>query len=430
MASTAHSDEEFMQERFDNEHELAEKVVRLAELVRSARHTIAFTGAGISTSAGIPDFRGPDGVWTRAAQGRAGPQGINTLTAHPTATHMALVALQKQGRLKYLVSQNCDGLHRRSGFPTAALSELHGNSNVEECEDCGQDYYRDFKCRRVAKGRDHSTGRRCIREDCGGRLLEWTIDFGQDLPVRPLERAMIQGASADLCIALGSSLTVTPAADIPASVAARSDASLVIVNLQKTPLTEIAAFQIYAKTDVVMQMLMAHLHLPVPHFRLRRRIDLCAQDDAAGGTCVGARGVDLEDPSLPVSILRRVVACAGTDHKATSDVEAEHDGAGTHHMMLPAGQAFRQVRLDFFGHYREPSCTLPLGPLLAAGRLCLDLEFDPVALAWAITRREAGRASGDDDCVDRPRDNSYGRAHAKYCKKYCRGAHSGAPGDK
>jgi len=93
------------------------KAKQLADLIRQSKHFIVFTGAGISTSAGIPDFRGPEGAWTLQAQGRQRTTAaVSTLQAIPTATHMALVELQNRGLMKYLVSQNCDGLHRRSGI--------------------------------------------------------------------------------------------------------------------------------------------------------------------------------------------------------------------------------------------------------------------------------------------------------------------------
>ena len=120
------------------------QATKLAELIRDSKHFIAFTGAGVSTSAGIADFRGPQGVWTLRAQGRDDEiESKDTLQAIPTPTHMALVELQDRGVLKYLVSQNCDGLHRRSGILPDRISELHGNSNKEWCRDgCGQEYIR------------------------------------------------------------------------------------------------------------------------------------------------------------------------------------------------------------------------------------------------------------------------------------------------
>ncbi|KAL9007197.1 MAG: hypothetical protein Q9180_009727, partial [Flavoplaca navasiana] len=162
------------------------KAKLLAEQIRKSKHLIAFTGAGISTSAGIPDFRGPDGVWTLKRQGRVRDlKAVNALQAIPTPTHMALVELQNRGILKYLVSQNCDGLHRKSGmlpvcllrlFPvldrvwlvlTVAcefqdrISELHGNSNREYCKDCGKEYIRDFRAVAAYEKtvHDHRTGR-------------------------------------------------------------------------------------------------------------------------------------------------------------------------------------------------------------------------------------------------------------------------------
>lgn len=116
---------------------LDDKARQLADLIRSSKHFIVFTGAGVSTSAGIPDFRGPEGQWTLQAQGRQRTTAaVSSLQAIPTATHMALVELQNQGILKYLVSQNCDGLHRRSGIlPVRALSSPDTNCDTTSSAD-------------------------------------------------------------------------------------------------------------------------------------------------------------------------------------------------------------------------------------------------------------------------------------------------------
>merc|ERR1719221_1164150 len=233
-----------MKEHRDKPDILAAKVERLANLVRASRHFVVFTGAGISTSAGIPDFRGPSGKWTREAQGLKPIAGVSAVNAFPTLAHMSIVELHKRGTLKYVISQNCDGLHRRSGLPADAISELHGNCNMEICEDCDERYFRDFKCDRMGKRFDHFTGRFC---HCGGRLLNSTIDFGQCLDPAPLELAEEHSSKADLHLALGSSLTVSPACDCPASTARKLGGHLVICNLQKTPLTDMADFQIYAE---------------------------------------------------------------------------------------------------------------------------------------------------------------------------------------
>ena len=118
MAFSAHKDPEHIREHFESVDDLEYKSRKVAELIRDSSHLIVFTGAGISTSAGIPDFRGPQGVWTLRARGQEPSFRTSTLQAIPTPTHMALVELQKRGLLKYVVSQNCDGLHRRSGIPS------------------------------------------------------------------------------------------------------------------------------------------------------------------------------------------------------------------------------------------------------------------------------------------------------------------------
>lgn len=315
MAATAHKHKEMMEEHYDAEDVLAEKVDMLADMVRNSQHMVAFTGAGISTSAGIPDFRGPEGKWTRQAQGLKPVQGVPLVEAFPTQTHMALVELHNRGVLKYLISQNCDGLHRRSGMPAAAISELHGNCWVEICEDCGQQHFRDFKCERVTKPggakcpTDHFTGRFCA---CGGRLLNSTIDFGQGLPKKPLQLAERHSLQADLHLACGSSLAVRPACDQPAATA-QNGGKLVICNLQKTPLTEMATLHIFAQTDTVMSMLMERLSLPIPQFRLERRV-IIGQD--ASARHIFAKSVDVHDPTLrrviSARLIGRGVACLRT----------------------------------------------------------------------------------------------------------------------
>ena len=117
MAFSAHDDDDSVRERVESDERVEAKARTLANQIRKSEHFIVFTGAGISTSAGVPDFRGPQGKWTLEAQGkRLQTSSQCTLQAIPTPTHMALVKLQNEGVLKYLVSQNCDGLHRRSGI--------------------------------------------------------------------------------------------------------------------------------------------------------------------------------------------------------------------------------------------------------------------------------------------------------------------------
>ena len=195
--------------------------------------------AGISTSAGIPDFRsgihtvlptGP-GAWEKLAtkQGSS-KKHIRTAMASaiPTYTHMAFVKLMNEGYLKFMISQNVDGMHRKSGIPTERLAEVHGNTNVEKCNKCKKEYMRDYRVRTAQSVHDHKTGRKCTVPGCKGDLLDSIINFGENLPERELKEGFAESEKADLCLAMGSSLRVTPAADMPATTADKGG-KLVIV---------------------------------------------------------------------------------------------------------------------------------------------------------------------------------------------------------
>lgn len=255
-------------EYFDEPKELEAKLDAVAEIVRNARHMIIFTGAGISTSASIPDFRGPNGVWTRRAQGAAAPNCIPLVQALPTRCHNFIKKLIDENTAKYVVSQNVDGLHRRSGIPRDRLSELHGNTFLEVCWKCGEDYEHEqevpnvhrrgqcAECRARVPHFCHCSGNLCKK--CGAMLKDSIIHFGENLPKKALQLAYHNAERADVCVVLGSSLTVSPANDIPATVA-KKGGKLIIVNLQKTPLDGDAAMLIRAKTDDVAAMLDARL---------------------------------------------------------------------------------------------------------------------------------------------------------------------------
>lgn len=213
-------------EYFDSEAELHAKCQQLAEMISQARHVLAFTGAGISTGAGIADFRsgtntslptGP-GLWERPKSSTS-PGNIleQCVQATPGRTHLVLSRLWKDGILKHIISQNVDGLHRKSGIPAAALSELHGNIFVERCTKCGAEFERNFNT--ICSG--GLTGRFCERGACQGPLRHSGVGFGDDLPQKILHRAWAQTEAADLCLALGSSITVTPASEMPTWIARR-----------------------------------------------------------------------------------------------------------------------------------------------------------------------------------------------------------------
>lgn len=248
-------------EFFDKPEELEAKCQTLAQMIASSRHMIAFTGAGVSTGAGIADFRsgrntklptGP-GLWELPKTDRpAGNILEQCARARPGRTHMIMFRLWKAGLLKHIISQNVDGLHRKSGIAPDALSELHGNIFVERCTTCGCEYEREFNT--ICSG--GLTGRQCERGRCGGPLRHSGVGFGQDLDEKIVSRAWSESERTDLCLALGSSITVTPASEMPEWVAKRhrgqTGKGLAIVNLQATPCDRAASIRLNGLVDEVM----------------------------------------------------------------------------------------------------------------------------------------------------------------------------------
>lgn len=200
---------------------LEERVHRLVQWMFEAKYLVVFTGAGISTESGLPDFRGPDGIWTRQAKGL--PSKLRPFSSvEPNAGHRAIVELQNLGKLKFLISQNVDNLHLRSGIRPDLLAELHGNITKLRCQQCQTQV-------------DQSLGlNNC---SCGGRLVSGVVNFGDPLPQKELNHSFWHSARCDLFIVVGSSLVVSPANEMP-RVALRSGAHLVIINQGETPLDE------------------------------------------------------------------------------------------------------------------------------------------------------------------------------------------------
>ncbi|KAK2008079.1 DHS-like NAD/FAD-binding domain-containing protein [Colletotrichum eremochloae] len=383
MANTAPKVAE--QERRELASIVDEKAQDLVDQIKRSKHFIVFTGAGISTSAGIPDFRGPEGAWTLRAQGRKRTEKtVSTLQAVSTKTHMALVELQNRGILKYLVSQNCDGLHRKSGILPEKISELHGNSNREYCKDCGKEYIRvDFRAVATYEKtvHDHRTGRKCAV--CGGVLLDTIVNFGEYLPAEPLRLAREHARKADLCLALGSSLTVPPACTIPEAVGSkrktkRGDGGrLVVCNLQSTPLDHLSELRVWAEADDLMARVMRKLGLEIPGFVLRRRLVVEVDPAAGSGQArfqVSVRGIDVD--GTPATFLRSV------------RMEGNRRAAKAEPFAIPfraEAEGWMEVKLEleFMGHYGEPNLEIVQeyggeGKLEAA----YLLEYDPSDGEW------------------------------------------------
>lgn len=185
----------------------------------------------------------------------------------PSLTHMALVELEKAGILKFVISQNVDGLHLRSGIAREKLAELHGNSFREVCPSCGTEYVRDFEMETIGLKK---TPRRCSDEKCKARLRDSVLDWEDELPSKEINLAEKHCEMADTVLCLGTSLQITPACDLPLK-ALCSGGKVVIVNLQQTPKDKQASLVIHGLVDEVMSGLMNYLYLRIPPFV---RVDL------------------------------------------------------------------------------------------------------------------------------------------------------------
>ncbi|XP_046544663.1 NAD-dependent protein deacetylase Sirt6-like [Haliotis rubra] len=312
-------------EFFDSRNTVKVKGAKCAKLIKSSKHCIAFTGAGISTSAGIGDYRGKSGKWTKqdhdavdmdAVMGTSGepldeeepevvtkkfkrsdsldndvkeevmkeePEGVSYECLRPTYTHEAMQKLVEKGYLKYIISQNGDGLHGLSGVAADNMSELHGNVFIEICEKCntrynrpfytmddaGSQYYEEMEDRgtsTVSKpphakkcdkcGLSHRTGRRCDNKDCKGYLNDSIINFGDHLEDDILDRAMHHSEQSDLMLCLGSTLTVTPANSLVEMTKERH--RLAICNRQKTHMDKKLGHgvRVFGDCDVFMKEVM------------------------------------------------------------------------------------------------------------------------------------------------------------------------------
>jgi NAD-dependent deacetylase len=241
----------------------------LRDLIEDAQTIVPFTGAGISTECGIPDFRSPGGLWTKnqpiqfddflasqemrnEAWRRRFAMEENSAQAKPGRGHRALASLYRAGKVPGLVTQNIDNLHQISGIAARDIIELHGNTTYAVCLDCAQRYELSWVKEKFSRG-NH-----CAPDcECGGYIKTATVSFGQAMPEEPMQRAQELSSDCDLFLAIGSSLVVWPAAGFPL-MAKRNGAALVIINREPTEFDGVADLVVQHDIGDVLEPFIAH----------------------------------------------------------------------------------------------------------------------------------------------------------------------------
>ena len=235
---------------------MSEHIEQLKHLLTNCQRAVVFTGAGISTESGIPDFRSPGGIWSKhqpvdfsdfiaSADARRASWRLKLMfdadmkDAKPNLGHLAIASLVEQGIASHVITQNVDGLHQLSGVPDDKIIELHGNATYAHCLDCGQRY--DLALIKKNFERDESLP---VCDHCDGLVKAATISFGQAMPEQAMLEAQMAASECDLFLAIGSSLQVYPAAGFPL-VAKRNGAKLVIINRDPTDMDDSADLLIH-----------------------------------------------------------------------------------------------------------------------------------------------------------------------------------------
>lgn len=271
----------------------------IARRIRGAQHVVVHTGAGISTNSGIPDFRGPNGVWTVQERGQhedvehkakrrrlsRDSSDVEQLdrkpvvsfeNAMPSLTHAVITAMQRENLVHYVVSQNIDNLHLKSGLPREALSELHGNLFVDWCAYCPKEIQRDSEAISVGL---RPTGRMC--PNCSGVLTDKALDWEDELPEPDFQRAQTHSGRADLQLVIGTSCQMDPARNLPFRNK-HGKQSRILVNLSETPFDYRFGTVVRYDCDTVLAIIANELCLSVPDITRVARLKLCASRASHG----------------------------------------------------------------------------------------------------------------------------------------------------
>jgi NAD-dependent deacetylase len=246
---------------------MQKEITQIAEKIKDGGNNVVFTGAGISTESGIPDYRSQGGIWdkfrpvyfdefmsSKAARIEYWQRWVELyegiLRAQPNPAHLALATLHEKGLLQAVVTQNVDGLHQESGLPDEKIIELHGNTRRIRCLSCRQIVATETIHQQIAGG---DPAPEC---DCGGYLKPDTISFGQSMPVAEVEKAAAYSHRSDFFMVVGSTLLVQPAAQMPI-YAKNNGAYLAIINLSETPCDDLCDALIREKAGQVLQEIVA-----------------------------------------------------------------------------------------------------------------------------------------------------------------------------
>ena len=251
---------------------MEEQLKQIAQWINTSKRIIIFSGAGLSTESGIPDFRSPGGVWDKynpedfyfqnfIASETSREKYWQMATemwepikqAQPNPAHLAIAEMEKLGKLDCVITQNIDGLHFKAGNSEEKVLQLHGTAIFVSCLSCKKRYDRDQIQDRIKKAQKAP---RC--DDCGGLLKPATISFGQSMPEKETQEAYHRSSICDLFIVIGSSLVVQPAASMPI-VAKRNGARLVIINRDPTPCDDLADLVIHGQAGPTMAGILEHL---------------------------------------------------------------------------------------------------------------------------------------------------------------------------
>ena len=219
--------------------DLEKRIDLAAKWISKSQNLVVFTGAGVSTDSGLPDYRGPDGVWTRRDKGLPPPKSPPWDQVKPNQGHFLILELHNLDKLDFLISQNVDGLHAKSGIPLDKLAELHGNMYFMNCLECNQKmtfeevgwdkkkWGQGYITNNVKKGQPS-----CPK--CGGRVVSSIVNFGDSLPIDVLEESFRRSEKSDVFFVIGSSLVVSPAALMPRN-AQQNGAKLIVLNRGDIP---------------------------------------------------------------------------------------------------------------------------------------------------------------------------------------------------